>query len=537
MRRPGVVLCALAACAAVMAIMASVALGSAVVSTDQGQVRGVETPSAKKFLGIPYAAPPVGDLRWRPPEPAVRWGGPLDASRYGNHCPQPASPFGQASTTEDCLYLNVYTPNRKFPQGKGKGKGLAKKRLPVMVWIHGGALAVGEGDEYDPTKLLEKDAIVVTFNYRLGWLGFLAHPALSAESGYQGSGDYGLMDQQAALRWVQRNIARFGGNPNNVTIFGESAGGLSVHSHLVSPLSAGLFHRGIAQSGAYALDLPSLASAEAQGNTFAQNEGCADPATAACLRNVSVANVLAIQPTTTGSVVPNVDGNVLPRSIGAALDSGDFNRVPVVEGSTHDEFSLFAALNVEFVFGQLPAFLYPVVVNTFAATVGLNADPAAVIAQYPVSNYGDSVGRALTAIGTDALFACPARRATRSLSKFVPTYAYEFADPNAPQIFIGPASFPYGAYHGSEVQYLFDVPNQTGAPPLDAAQQQLADTMKRYWTQFARAGDPNGAGTPSWPRYTTANDTFQSLAPPIPAPVTGFAAEHKCAFWEAQAGQ
>ena len=213
MRRAGTVLCALVACAAAMAIMANVALGSAVVSTDQGQVRGVETPTAKKFLGIPYAAPPVGDLRWRPPAPAARWGGPLDASRFGNHCPQPASPFGQASTTEDCLYLNVYTPNRKFAQGKGQGKGLAKKRLPVMVWIHGGALAVGESDDYDPTRLVEQGAIVVTINYRLGWLGFLAHPALSAESGDQASGNYGLMDQQAALRWVQRNIARFGGEP------------------------------------------------------------------------------------------------------------------------------------------------------------------------------------------------------------------------------------------------------------------------------------------------------------------------------------
>ena len=188
MRRAGVVLGALAACAAAMAIMASVALGSAVVSTDQGQVRGVETPTAKKFLGIPYAAPPVGDLRWRPPAPAARWGGPLDASRYGNHCPQPASPFGQASTTEDCLYLNVYTPNRKFPQGKGKGKGLAKKRLPVMVWIHGGALAVGEGRRVRPHQAPRerRDRRHVQLPPRLARLP--AHPALSAESGYRGSG-------------------------------------------------------------------------------------------------------------------------------------------------------------------------------------------------------------------------------------------------------------------------------------------------------------------------------------------------------------
>src|SRR5205085_1628880 len=192
---------------------------------------------------------------------------------------------------------------------------------PVMVWIHGGALAVGESDDYDPTKLVQKGTVVVSLNYRLGWLGFLAHPALSAESGYNGSGDYGLMDQQAALRWVKRNIARFGGNPSDVTIFGESAGGLSVHSQLASPLAAGLFQRGIAQSGAYALNLPSLASAEANGTTFAANYGCNDPATAAaCMRAISVSNVLTTQPTTTGSVLPNVDGRVLPQSIKSALD-------------------------------------------------------------------------------------------------------------------------------------------------------------------------------------------------------------------------
>ena len=282
------------------------------------------------------------------------------------------------------------------------------------------------------------------------------------------------------------------------------------------------------------LDLPSLASAEASGATFATNYACNDPATVtACLRGLSVESILATQPTTTGSVLPNVDGHVLPTSIKAALDSGNFNRVPMIEGNTHDEFSLFAALNVEFVFGELPAFLYPIVINTFTQTVGITADPSAIIARYPVSSYGDNVGRALTAIGTDALFACPARRAAQSLSKFVPTYAYEFNDPNAPQLFIRPASFPYGAYHASEIQYLFDIPNQTGAPPLNGDQQALANAMRSYWTQFARVGDPNGTGTPPWPRYTIANDTFQSLRPPTPVPTSGFAADHQCVFWDA----
>jgi para-nitrobenzyl esterase len=233
-------------------------------------------------------------------------------------------------------------------------------------------------------------------------------------------------------------------------------------------------------------------------------------------------------------VLPNVDGKVLPQSIGSALDSGQFNRVPVVEGNTHDEFTLFAATNIEFVFGQLPASFYPIAVSLFLNTVGLHASQGAVLTQYPIASYGKNVGRALSAVGTDALFACPGRRAAQSLSKFVPTYAYEFNDPNAPQLFIRPASFPYGAYHGSEVQYLFDIPNQTGAPALTADQQTLADTMKRYWTRFARSGSPNSDATPPWPGYSVTGDAYQSLAPPTPATTTGFAADHKCAFWDAQ---
>jgi para-nitrobenzyl esterase len=526
------------ACGLVASLAAS-AFAQAVVPTDKGLVQGVETPILTKYLGIPYAAPPVGDLRWRPPAPHARWTQTLDATNFGNHCPQPASPYGTASTTEDCLYLNVFTPNKNsghLKRSKRKGKDRKRpphKGAPVMVWIHGGALAVGESDEYDPTKLVRKGVVVVTINYRLGFLGFLAHPALTAEAAYHGSGDYGLMDQQAALGWVQRNISRFGGNRDNVTIFGESAGGLSVHAHLASPLSEGLFDRGIAQSGAYALDLPSLADAEGRGTNFAASNGCTDQ-TVGCLRQIPISTLLATQPTTTGSVLPNVDGRVLPQSIKSALSSGQFNRVPVIEGTTHDEFSLFAATNIEFVFGVLPPELYGVVVNTFLQTVGLTANADAVMAEYPVATYGNSVGRALTALGTDALFACPGRRAAQLLSKYVPTYAYEFNDPNAPQLFVPPASFPYGAYHGSEVQYLFDVPNQTGAPALNADQQKLADTMRLYWTQFARAGQPTAAGTPYWNRFLIANDIYQSLAPPTPHRTTGFADDHKCAFWDAQ---
>jgi para-nitrobenzyl esterase len=203
----------------------------------------------------------------------------------------------------------------------------------------------------------------------------------------------------------------------------------------------------------------------------------------------------------------------------------------VIEGSTHDEFSLFAALNIEFVFGQVPPVFYPLVVNTLVPMVGLNKNALAVLAEYPLANYS-SVGTAVTALGTDGVFACPARRVAQSLSKYVRTYAYEFNDPNAPQLFIRPASFPYGAYHGAEVQYLFDIPNQTGVPGLSVEQQGLADTMVRYWTRFAATGGPND-GTPPWPRYTVAGDTHQSLELPAPVAAAGFAADHHCAFWDA----
>jgi para-nitrobenzyl esterase len=524
--RRRIIIWTLLAYAIVALCLGNSASAQGVVPTDNGPVRGVDTADVHEYLGIPYAAPPVGDLRWRPPQPHARWQTPRDASHFGNHCPQPASPFGTASETEDCLYLNVFTPN----EGPGRGH---TKNLPVMVWIHGGGLVVGESDDYDPTRLVEQGVVVVTFNYRLGLLGFLAHPALSAESG-NGSGNYGLMDQQAALRWVQRNIAKFGGDPDNVTIFGQSAGGLSVHAQLASPLAAGLFDRAIAQSGAYALSLPSLASAESRGKSFADTVGCFDQ-TAACLRSQRVGIVVANTPTTEGSLLPNLDGNVLPRSIKAAFESGQFNRVPVTEGSTHDEFSIFYKTEIEDHFGVLPPFFYPFVVPIFLQTVGLHANPADVMALYPLSAYQNNVGLAVTALATDALFSCPGRRAAQTLSQFVPTFAYEFNDPNVPQIFVPPAaSFPsYGSYHASELLSLFDSPQRGGHAPFTPDEEKLADAMIHYWTQFGRAGNPNSPATPFWPAYTVANDTYQSLEPPTPKPTTGFAADHKCAFWDA----
>ncbi len=514
--------------------------------TDKGPVRGLETPALDKYLGIPYAAPPVGDLRWRPPQAPARWRATRDATAFANHCPQDASPFGFPSRTEDCLYLNVFTPGkpaRSWRSGGHKRRHKGHKRhkrhrhdrrdreLPVMVWLHGGGLTVGESDDYDPTRLVREDVIVVTLNYRLGYLGFLAHPALSAESGGRGSGNYGLMDQQAALRWVQRNIERFGGDDDNVTIFGQSAGGLSVHSHLASPRSQGLFDRGIAQSGAYTSELPSLTAAETGGTAAASNFGCSDQS-AACLRSVPLDAILAVQPTAAGAIVPNVDGNVLPDSIGAAIKSGNFNRVPVIEGSTHDEFTIFEVLYVESLVGAVTPALYPAVVGILDGTIGLAPTADEILAQYPVTDYSHP-GLGISAIATDAIFACPARRTAGALSEFVRTYQYELADPNVPQLFdIPPSSIPLGSYHAADLPYLFDSDLRGGHAPFSADQEALAAAMVGYWTRFAHAGSPNRRNLPQWPRYSVASDTHMSFVPPTPQPKTGFAADHKCAFWD-----
>ncbi|HEX8112454.1 MAG TPA: carboxylesterase family protein, partial [Kofleriaceae bacterium] len=450
------------------------------------------------------------------------------------------------STTEDCLFLNVFAPNPFHDRGHGHGHGHDRDRghdddrdgdrdrdrfglHPVMVWIHGGALVTGESNDYDATRLVEQgDVIVVTINYRLGELGFLAHPALTAESPDHASGNYGMLDQQEALRWVRRNILFFGGDPGRVTIFGESAGGLSVHSQLASPGSAGLFQRAIVQSGAYQLTQPSLATAEATGTRFATAAGCTDQ-TAACLRGLSVAQILAAQPGGTGGPGPNVDNKFLTRSVGAAFASGQFNQVPILEGANHDEWRLFVGITELQTGGPLPAAAYPAAIQ---ATLGI---PAAVVplfvAQYPLASF-TSPSLALSALGTDGIFDCNARFVEQKVSQFVPTFAYEFSDPGAPERFLPPVSFSYAAAHASEIQFVFDLPITVPAPALDADQQALAATMVSYWTTFARTGQPNSRGVPAFPAYQAASDTTQSLVPPQAAPETGFAAAHHCAFWD-----
>ena len=508
-----------AACCWVAGIAAASSQPANLVVTEQGAVQGVATAQGREFLGIPYAAPPVGALRWKAPQAASNRQQVLVADRFANNCPQFGTPFGLQSFDEDCLFLNVYTPR--------PGRGL--RRDPVMVWIHPGAFQFGESNDWDPRKLVDRGVIVVTINYRLGALGFLAHPALSAESRDRSSGNYGLMDQQAALRWVRRNIGRFGGDPNNITLVGESAGGFSVHAHLASPESKGLFQRAIVQSGAYTLDNPSLATAEAQGVSFGTAVGCAAQ-DLQCLRSVPVPVVLANQMPGTLGFLPNTDNRLLPLTFRDAFTRGKINRVPVIEGSNHDEFRLFIPLFFDFVTGPLTAAQYP---GAIALLFGIAPSQVApILEQYPLANYA-SPALALGAATTDGIFACNMQTATQLLSRHTPTWVYEFNDLNAPQLFLPPVSFPYGAAHESELQYLFDVTTTLPPMPLNANQERLSRDMVSYWTNFSYVGNPNGLISPLWLRFNGLTDSYQTMVTPRPQPSSGgaFTRDHKCTFW------
>jgi para-nitrobenzyl esterase len=332
------------------------------------------------------------------------------------------------------------------------------------------------------------------------------------------------------LRWVQRNIAGFGGDPRNVTIFGESAGGLSTLSQVASPQARGLFQQAIVESGSYDLTQAPLSAAEASGEAFATAAGCASQ-TAACLRSLPVSAILASE--NTAGYTPTINSEVLPQSLKTAFAAGDFNRVPIINGTNHDEWRLFVALSA-LEGNPVTAANYQ---SMISATLGVPAAAAAVIAaQYPLSAYA-SPSVALGAVGTDAIFACPALTIDQSVSRYVPTFGYEFNDENAPENFLPPVGFPYGAPHASEIQYLMDLPTAAFPGTLSAPQLQLASTMKRYWTDVAKRGFPSSFGTPLWPLFNGVTQTMESLTPPAPQPETDFASTHNCAFWAAlQAG-
>jgi para-nitrobenzyl esterase len=492
------------------ACMAATAAAAPVAHTQNGNVTGITTKGLDEYLGIRYAAPPVGNLRWQPTQAVPADIATHAAAAFGPHCAQLPSSYGIASSSEDCLYLNVYA--RHADRGAG--------RLPVMFWIHGGALLVGESDDYDPTPLLaERNVIVVTINYRLGYLGYLAESGLDAEG--HTAANYGLMDQQFALNWVRDNIAGFGGDPTNITVFGESAGGLSTLSNLISPTAHGLFNRVIVESGSYSVQLPSLAEAETTGNAIATTLGCATTDTA-CLRAAPVANILAQETSPTLSLTTIVDGTTLPLSINTALQSGQFNRVPIINGTNHDEYRQFISP-----YADISASTYEYLLTVlYGATTG-----AAVAKVYPASSYTQPV-LALGAVLTDADFACPAHLIDDWASRYVPVYAYEFNDRHVPQDFIGYAGFPFGAPHASEIQFLFDVPKLPTTLSFSEAEETLSAKMSRYWTNFGATSSPNGAKVPDWVQFGARIDNIESFVPPSAHIETDFPKVHHCGFWQ-----
>lgn len=490
-------------------------LGGAIM-TEDGLMTGTQAFGVDAWLGIPYAAPPVGSLRWMPPQFHDMFKAVFQANNFGIACAQPDGAGGWMGS-EDCLTLNVFRPVQKT-QSSGA--------LPVMVWIHGGSLVSGVSSFFDPSPLVTSgNVIVVTVNYRLGLLGFYAHPAIDAEGHF--SGNYGLMDQQFALRWVQRNISSFGGDPNRVTIFGESAGGQSIYANLASPAATGLFHRAIAESGAYNHFqdyfnyIVPLAAAETNGTSavpagtsIAATAGCPDQS-AQCLRNLPASALVKIEP---GIAYPFLDGLILFETPATAFAGGRFNQVPVISGGNHDETRL-----------SVPKATAADYHNAVLTAVGPVLAPV-IEFRYPLASYA-SPELALSTLGTDGYYACPERNSVRLLSQHVNTYAYEFNDQKAPALLAAaaPAGLSAGAYHSAELQYLFNMNARfTGGNPFTPAQQQLSATMIKYWTQFAATGDPNFPMLPVWLPYNSTSDQFQSLVPPAPSAESGYDADHKC---------
>jgi len=451
------------------------------------------------FRGIPYAAPPVGDLRWRPPAPVGPWEAFRNCVRFGPAAPQPGG-FGRAgghtgNQSEDCLYLNVWAP-----ADPGEGK------LPVMVWIHGGGMVIGAGSLpfYDGESFARRGVVLVTINYRLGPFGFFGHPALSAESEENVSGNYGLLDQIAALQWVKRNAAAFGGDPGCVTIFGESAGAVSVCCLMTSPLAKGLFHRAIAQSGTTTAVRTRLRGGkadadtlEARGTALAAALGVAGADdVAAALRALPTEKILAdARPEPVSfkkerKYFPVVDGHVLPAAPSAVWARGGQHDVPVMIGANAHDGGIFADM--------LP--VRQVVGYRWLVRRILKEEANDVLDAFPVATAAD-VRNAVRDIMTVSAFVAPARRFARAMEKVTsPCWLYHFSrvSPLA-------AQSGAGAAHGFEIPYVFgNLYPWLGTTEEDA---RLSRAMQDCWIRFAKAGDPNAEGPVKWPAYTTENDT------------------------------
>ncbi|RZI79755.1 MAG: carboxylesterase family protein [Rubrivivax sp.] len=504
------------------AVITSAQAAAPLINTDQGLARGIASNGVSRFLGLPFAAPPVGDLRWKAPQPPAAWSGERDATQFANVCPQEAGPFSGRSDTEDCLYLNIYKPD----QSDGHP-------LPVMVWLHGGGYVLGAGSYYDGAALAKQaKAIVVTVNYRLGVFGFLALPGLQAEDA---AANYGIQDQQAALRWVKQHASRMGGDPGRVTLFGQSAGGNSVCLHLLSPRSAGLFQGAISESGpCVLLRNVTLAQIRDQSESLSNRMGCpSGPGQLACMRQQSTNALMNATPPNLDIInskpewVPAIDGVTLPQAADKLLQSGRVNKVPVMFGNNHDEGRLFVALTYHQPLGRaVTAAEYTSAVNLM---VGPKLGPLVTDQLYSPAKYG-SIDKALSAVVTDNFYACASLGDVKALSRHAPAYAFEFNDQDAPS---PPNPFmPWNAFHSAELSYIFQ--GETPSPVFTAAQQGLADQMVKYWANFAAKGDPNGPGLPHWARINALNAPVQNLAPgSVASQGWGhFERDHQCAVWD-----
>jgi para-nitrobenzyl esterase len=497
------------------------------VVTDTGVLRGAEGAGVREFKGIPFALPPVGNLRFSPPLPQTRWAGTLDATKYKSPCPQVAR-YGQtdASDNEDCLYLNITVPVAPPPaRGVQQGK-------PVIVWIHGGAYVGGSADIY-PLDYFSRlgDVIIVSINYRLGVFGFMAHPAFDPAH----NGSLGLEDQREALRWVKRNIGAFGGDPHNVTIAGESAGAASVCMQLIAPReAAGLFQKAIIQSIGCTIHLRTAAEAANTGVKIAGLVHCTDPASAIpCLREKSVRELLEAQVKVGSTDVRafglGVGSISVPRQGAEAFATGQFVQVPMINGGNRDEMALYVGYEID-AGGAITRDNY---VERLHASYG---DFAAEIAKrYPVTadtSPAAAVGRAESDFMPEGpLNNCLYLETARLASRFVPVYEFEFADPNAPSVTLKPADS--GAVHSAELLYFYphiSFNKRIDGPDVPPGSQPLSRQMVAYWSQFAHTGDPSVSGLAAWPRYRSPRDVMR-LAP---GQVGTFdaATAHQCRFWE-----
>ena len=459
------------------------AAGNPLIRTKQGKLRGKQLGEIRAFLGIPYAAPPVGPMRWTAPVPAAKWKGVRDAAAFGPRCMQPTiyadMVFRDPGVSEDCLTLNIWSP--------AKSKSA---KLPVMVWIYGGGFLAGSTSEtrQDGAQLASNGVIVVSMNYRLGIFGFFAHPALTAESPNHSSGNYGLLDQTAALRWVKENIAAFGGDPSNVTLFGESAGAFSVSAQMASPLAEGLFEKAIGESGgaffSYSLPFKSLTDVQDSDAAFAKTALSADSLEQ--LRAIPAQQLMELsRKPGAPEFRPNIDGYLLPESLSAIFAARKQNDVPLLAGYNRDEDGINPNLTVD----SYEKFV--------AARYGANAP--AILKLYPAADDAEAV-RSAADLAADRFIAFTTWKwmEAQAATGKQPVYRYRFdlvspADPNHPG--------GLAAYHSSEIPYVFgdlDLLHGFNWRPEDHT---LSLQMQKYWTNFAKTGNPNGEGLPHWPTY------------------------------------